>query len=248
MKISNRTHPVLNLISKSEGFNIPNENEGFNIFVKNKLAYLWDRCNENIYVISDNFYQASRKCIDKLMQINEGIDCSDFSGVYVFRGRVYVINVEEKEEEAGKFKEYSIFIFDSSGELIAFLDNEYGDWYIKSFRCDFNEVIEYLLGVHLFKKYAQVLIENVKPNSKVKTIGCKYVNDTRFNLKYLDSKWFTTFIKSDAFKVSGHFRLQPKKKDGEWTKELIWITDFEKLGYTANARINNNSNQNNEEK
>ena len=26
-------------------------------------------------------------------------------------------------------------------------------------------------------------------------------------------------------KVS-HFRLQPKKKDGEWTKELIWINEF----------------------
>jgi len=52
----------------------------------------------------------------------------------------------------------------------------------------------------------------------------------------LDSKWFTTLVKSDAFHVRGHFRLQPKKKDGEWTKELIWINDFQKEGYTAPAR------------
>jgi hypothetical protein len=26
------------------------------------------------------------------------------------------------------------------------------------------------------------------------------------------------------------------KKNGEWTKELIWISEFEKTGYTAPAR------------
>jgi hypothetical protein len=37
--------------------------------------------------------------------------------------------------------------------------------------------------------------------------------------------------------VSGHFRLQPKKSNGEWTKELIWIDEFGKTGYTSNAKI-----------
>lgn len=87
-----------------------------------------------------------------------------------------------------------------------------------------------------FIKYAPVETVSLNPHAKSKDILCKYVNDTDLPLQIFDSKWFTTFVKSDAFKVRGHFRLQPKKKDGEWTKELIWISDFMKEGYTAPAR------------
>lgn len=53
----------------------------------------------------------------------------------------------------------------------------------------------------------------------------------------MDSKWFTNLVKSDGFKVRGHFRFQPKKKDGVWTKELIWINEFEKSGYNREAGV-----------
>lgn len=87
-----------------------------------------------------------------------------------------------------------------------------------------------------FIKYAQVETKYLPAKKRIKDINCKYVNDTNSNITYLDSTWFTTLVKSDAFKVRGHFRLQPKKKDGEWTKELIWINEFQKDGYTAPAR------------
>jgi hypothetical protein len=35
--------------------------------------------------------------------------------------------------------------------------------------------------------------------------------------------------------------MQPKKKDGKWTKELIWIDEFEKKGYKREAKILNKS-------
>lgn len=90
-------------------------------------------------------------------------------------------------------------------------------------------------GHNLFKKYAEVETKELKPNSKLKTIDCKYVNDTDLHLTYLDSKWFTNLVKSEAFNVRGHFRLQPF---GEGLKEhkLIWISEFTKTGYTAPAR------------
>jgi hypothetical protein len=90
----------------------------------------------------------------------------------------------------------------------------------------------------MFIKYAEVETKIVLGKSK-RRFGDPYRNDTDFPITYLDSKWFTNIIRSEGFSVRGHFRLQPKKIDGEWTKELIWIADFEKHGYTSKARILN---------
>jgi len=91
--------------------------------------------------------------------------------------------------------------------------------------------------IQLFKKYAQVEVKYLPPKLKPKDAIHKNTNSTNCGVTILNSKWFTTLVKSDAFKVSGHFRLQPKKDaSGEWTKELIWINEFIKTGYTSPAR------------
>lgn len=87
-----------------------------------------------------------------------------------------------------------------------------------------------------FKAFAQVEIKHLLAGQKEHFFECNYENNTYTGITFLDSKWFTTLVKSDAFKVRGHFRLQPKKENGQWTKELIWISDFQKEGYTAPAR------------
>ena len=96
-----------------------------------------------------------------------------------------------------------------------------------------------ILLLMYFKKYAQVEIVESKARTKIHAQGCKYLNETDLDIEYLDSKWFTSLVNSKGFKVGGHFRLQPKKKEGEWTKELIWINDFEKKGYNRKAGILN---------
>lgn len=96
-----------------------------------------------------------------------------------------------------------------------------------------------LLSVLYFKKYASVETIESKAKSKTAQFGCKYLNETDLDIEYLDSKWFTTIVNSKGFKVRGFFRLQPKKKNGEWTKELIWIDEFEKKGYNRQAKILN---------
>lgn len=84
-------------------------------------------------------------------------------------------------------------------------------------------------------KHMDVEVKNLPAKSKIDAFGCKYTNLTTNNIQIIDSKWFTTLVKSDAFKVRGHFRLQPCG-EGMKDRKLIWINDFEKSGYTAPAR------------
>lgn len=66
--------------------------------------------------------------------------------------------------------------------------------------------------------------------------GLIYKNELNIPINIFDSKWFTTFIKSEEFKVSGHFRLQPYGQ-GLTNRKLIWIEEYIKYGYTRNAKM-----------
>lgn len=93
------------------------------------------------------------------------------------------------------------------------------------------------LIILLFLKYAKIETKILEPNKKCEgEIGVYYKNETDLKINHIDSKWFTTLVQSEGFNVRGHFRLQPKKKDGKWTREIIWINPFHKDGYTAPAR------------
>jgi len=98
-----------------------------------------------------------------------------------------------------------------------------------------NQLYTRLIATINFIKYAEVETKYLPANKITKDINCKYVNDTKLGINILDSKWFTNLIKSDAFKVHGHFRLQPYGQ-GLKERKLIWINDFMKTGYTAPAR------------
>lgn len=87
-----------------------------------------------------------------------------------------------------------------------------------------------------FLKYVEVQTKYLPPKSRLKDINCKYVNETSSHVKVLDSTYFTNLVKSDGFKVRGHFRFQACGPDLKHRK-LIWINDFEKHGYTRKAGI-----------
>lgn len=57
----------------------------------------------------------------------------------------------------------------------------------------------------------------------------KYASEIEMPIKIVDSTWFTTLIKSNAFKVSGHFHLQ-LYGIGLKEKKLIWISEYIKDG------------------
>jgi hypothetical protein len=86
-----------------------------------------------------------------------------------------------------------------------------------------------------FLKYCPIETKILEPNKKVQDIKCKYINDTSLQISHIDSSWFTNLHVSGAFGVRGHLRLQPKKRNGEWVKEWIWIKEFQKTGYARKA-------------
>jgi len=262
MKISYRNYPILEKLHKGSLGIMPvfeQDKVFFDLshesFIRNWKFYC-ENFQQEINVISKPFHEASEKAEEKLFQLYEDIvvnDTSDFDvkGCYLCGDFVYMIDYEVKK--GSEDNEVAFYIFDKKGIPLAMLidSSKYRvcqNIWISS--CFFDSIgkdptairgwiyshFVKIIIFRMFKNYAEVETKIIPPNSKVKDVGGKYVNDTKLNLTYLDSKWFTNLVKSDGFTVSGHFRLQPKKKDGEWTRELIWINEFEKTGYIAPAR------------
>lgn len=97
-----------------------------------------------------------------------------------------------------------------------------------------SQISDYFIYL-LFMKYAEVETVDVGPGKRNNLFDCKYTNETEVKITILNSTWFTTLVKSDAFKVRGHFRFQPCG-EGLKDRKLIWINEFQKEGYTAPAR------------
>jgi hypothetical protein len=90
----------------------------------------------------------------------------------------------------------------------------------------------------LFKEFAELEIKTIKKgkNSKTKLNNTDYETAVDIPINIIDSTWFTTLIKTDSFKVRGHFRLQPYGT-GNRDKRLIWIEEFEKHGIVRQAKM-----------
>jgi hypothetical protein len=248
MKISHRTHPLLNCIFSGElkGIFINKDDQEYIDKISQVFNEGWrytsSIAKDNIKYISKSFEQSLLQSAGKLDQElhsyyeEEGEDLAEH-GVFLFsKGRQIVYNYERIN-----YKIRVIFYCVVGDMLLDFYlyDQITKDGNTYKYELP-HSTGEYLLGYALslivFLKYCPIETKELPPNSKTKGIDCKYVNDSKLHITHIDCTWFTKLVKSDAFKVRGHFRLQPKKKDGEWTKELIWINEFQKDGYTAPAR------------
>lgn len=250
MKISYRTHPVLKYLGANDAIPIPDINNEFLLKpIFKEWELLRNNFNKNINIISSTFATAAMLAKDKLKLQEVFYSLGDISGTVIFG--TYCICYEAKvgvDKDGKKGYKIDLFLFSFGNMILAYNNNvEYAaDFFgIKSTN-DNAEMLglvwnwfQVAQSFLLLKKYAQVETKYLPAKKTTTDINCKYVNETNSNITILDSKWFTTLVKSDAFKVRGHFRLQPKKKDGEWTKELIWINDFTKDGYTAPAKCLN---------
>ena len=259
MKISHRSHPILEKLHNGSLGVIPILEQDKDFFDSYSSDFLkcWKIFQKDfscdINIITNPFFEASEKAEKKLVGLYSDIvkqENVDFNlkGCYVCGDYVYMISHEVIQDQS--YAEMAFFLFDKLGMPIAFYvtsgkKNLHYGWVTSGLNMPHSEenVRNWVMGhalrviaLSMFKSYAQVETKILLPNSKTKGILCKYVNQTKLKLTYLDSKWFTNLVKSDGFNVRGHFRLQPMKKNGEWTKELIWISEFEKTGYTAPAR------------
>lgn len=262
MKISYRTHPVLKLL-KSGDFSSVMFFEGDGEYLSKKMQEIKGSFGithnsflQNIKLISKPFAEAINLSCDKMIsqEMRKDILSRKSEGVLLYDNMTYCYFISPLGK--GDFVlTYFRFAKHQDGYVVltgyvsmSKIDGVDGLSHYISSEMDSSGLgyqdmaFEYLVeltAILNFIKYAEVETKHLKPKSRTKDIDCKYINDTDLNITTLDSKWFTTLVKSDAFKVRGHFRLQAC---GEGMKErkLIWINDFQKEGYTAPARKINN--------
>ena len=100
----------------------------------------------------------------------------------------------------------------------------------------YNWWIADLMLFKTFLQYAEVETKVINAQKKDHHIGFKYLNETNKNVEILDSTYFTTISRTEGFGVRGHFRFQAYGP-GLQQKKLIWISAFQKEGYTKRAKI-----------
>lgn len=96
-----------------------------------------------------------------------------------------------------------------------------------------------ILSAELFINFAQIETKVMKPNTQIwdeRMVNAIYNNKTRSDITVIDSTWYTNLVSSGAFKVRGHFRLQPYGPEMK-QRRLQWISDYEKEGYHRKAKI-----------
>jgi hypothetical protein len=254
MKISYRTHPALSFLDKGL--------HQMNVYEEDRLHF-GIRCSNIIYVTkcfeeNRGHFRSKIQYITK--PVSEAIDLAQnklrrkelyeqvengSSGTFIRGKMVYCYSLGNNDQNVlfgfyeNKLSHLIVSSKDETKQITFFseviwkalLQEDYTYEYVAP------SIINETLSMVMFLKFADVETKYLKEGQREKAIDCKYVNETKSNIQIINCTWFTNLVKSDAFKVRGHFRLQPKKKDGEWTKELIWINDFQKEGYTRKAGI-----------
>lgn len=96
--------------------------------------------------------------------------------------------------------------------------------------------ISWVFAIEVFLQFADVETKLLKSGHEIREgVMCKYKSNLDFPITVVDATWFTTLVHSDAFKVRGHFRLQPYGPENS-KRKLIWINEFQKDGYTREAK------------
>jgi hypothetical protein len=264
MKISYRNNPALKYLENGIPRYFPiykSDEEFFSHNLKSlKVTFnaIYPYVKNEINQVTDCFEKATMKSIQQLNKLL--IDISDneellINSTFIFKEYTCFLYYKTTATSEAIFSR--LFVFNKHGMPICYHHSQPDisekntsdlfTWFSNSIipkideeliNNSLNQILARCIFTHLFKKYAKVETKIIPANTHTKGINCKYINDTKSNITILDSKWFTDLVNSNSFSVRGHFRLQPKKKDGEWTKELIWINDFIKNGYHRQAKIN----------
>lgn len=223
----------------------------FGLSVVENWHMIVDRFKEKIRYISNPFYEAYSNAVHKMVGLIDAQEIDDCG--------TFIMKVSEKETNTifydirteGKGSDFKIigvvFIFNndtskdkpSLGIYVQRNGKGIKQWISQKAEengCTNITVLADILMMVIFLKYCDTETKIIPPNKKDHHIGIKYVNDTKQKIEVLDSTWFTTLVKSDAFKVRGHFRFQPCGHNLS-DRKLIWISDFEKSGYTREAKI-----------
>ena len=265
MKVSYRNYPALEKIHNGRfgateypipemKFFMGDEFKFFNEHFKKNAKYFASEIN----FLTDPFMDAVAKAGNKLLELFLEIIASkekdlSYNGTFIESGGyTYALKYDFKKDIGVHF--ISLYWFDGNRIYGCYYCDDIPEnakiWISGDYKASYNikgdkqevkeasNIISRLIVYKLFKTYAEVETKHLLPNTVLREVECKYVNDTQLPITYLDSKWFTNLVKSDAFTVHGHFRLQACGKELRDHK-LIWISEYIKTGYTSPARILN---------
>lgn len=244
-RVSYRSHPVLKDLFNKDLSNLKLLKEDVDKFDGFKKSFhrinneFLNNYTGSINIISESFVKKVNSCMDSLNKISLSEEIQDY--VVFSMGNIVVLFSVISDPKI-KYLTSSLTILSKEGNILCYgliSNNKILSYVSDSMKYNFNQLWASFFNILTLKKYAKIETVESKAKSEQTFAGCKYLNETDLDIEYLDSKWFTTLLNSQGFKVRGFFRLQPKKKNGEWTKELIWIDEFEKQGYNRQAKILN---------
>jgi len=265
MVVNYDKYPILKYLNSDEApckYNFPANLECDN-FRKNKLLPFYvalfknwkstsREVRKNVTILSDTYFEAMKRSYKSF----DRIDLSDFfrekgpfKGCIIFRSSkginiaiVYEVYDVDKVNIWGLHGCDTLYFYikQDGTKLDYFHTSDKG---VRSEELPELQLIYNYIAVLkcflLMEKYAKIEIKDIAGKSKIKgdKKNDKIINQTDYNVKIRDCTWFTTICRNEGFNVRGHFRLQPKKVNGEWIKELIYINEFEKHGYHRTAKI-----------
>lgn len=137
------------------------------------------------------------------------------------------IDIIERTNGAGDVVDY----FMPKNTLLTFSEDEYKNTNA------FQRILTLFLGILSYKKYGETETVYIAAGVKrqIPDEDGILMNRAPFPVSHLDSSFFRTIIRTEGFKVRGHFRLQPCGV-GRKERELIYIQPYEKHGYTRTAK------------
>lgn len=260
MKI-NYKNTALNLLEKwDEEVNLPephkplteDEKQAFGRSLLEGLESSSDLFKHNIRYISQPFYEAYLKGKHKLVDVFDKEEIEE-SGTFIWQAgsfthtNFYYLKTTGTGEEwdaqylfiqfskhaKNDFKSIDVCVTTNKDSDKTFI---WKGHYDNGF--DHTHYFAFLVTFICFIKHVELETKIIKPQAKEWHIGTKYLNETKHKIEVLDSTWFTTIVRGEGFNVRGHFRMQPCGPNLS-ERKLIWISDFEKNGYTRTAKIIN---------
>ena len=259
MRITTEKYPILDILRENSGFDLLPEDRYILLthgnYVIDEFINRLDRYKQHIHICTEPFSNAFIEAKQKMFDMAKDGQLKNkeyFNGTYIrkygdtTRSITYDINIDSQG--------YGGVVYMFIGSVLmaycignkSWVSEKYistnENWADKDYPND--KIAHYFIieamVFGLFLKYAEIETKHLPPKSKTSDGKIQHKNETNSTVTILDSTWFTTLVKSDAFKVRGHFRLQPCG-EGRKERKLIWINDFQKSGYTSPARkLNNN--------
>lgn len=230
----------------------------FGLSLLNGGGILREVVGNNVQLVKKSFWNAYANSFKKISKIMFDVEIQE-TGVLILEGEpfyhtyYYYINTHGSGDEWDfdiMFMDFSKLSKNDMPHLDVFVSrqsNEDNDrsliWkdHLDAGR-DSLYWINLIISFIVFKKYCDIETKVVEGNRKLKTSDGKYVNETNKNVTILDCTWFTTLVRTGAFSVGdetgGFLRWQPWGPNNSQRK-LIWVSPFEKDGYTRKAKVLN---------